>query len=70
LFSSSGASVNISGPDKRTPLHSACAVAGNNDMITTLLNNSVELNAADEDQRVPLHYVARVGNAQVFVTTR
>ena len=65
-FCSFGASVNVSGLDKRTPLHSACAVAGNNDMITTLLNNGVDLDAVDEDQSVSLHYVARVGNAQVI----
>ena len=62
---SSGASVNSSGPQKRSPLHSACAITGNNDMIITLLNNGVELDAFDEDHRVPLHYLAQLGNTQV-----
>ena len=62
---SSGAPVNFRNKQQRTPLHAACAITANNDMITTLLNSGVNLDATDDDQRVALHYLAQLGKTQV-----
>ena len=66
IFFRAGASVNITGKHQRTPLHSACAITGNNEMITTLVGREIDLNAVDDDGRAPLHYLALLGKTQVL----
>ncbi|CAG2193060.1 ANKRD28 [Mytilus edulis] len=58
--------INIDG-DGRTPLHAACYF-GNNDIVSILISNDLDVNMLDVDFETPLHKACRNGSIRVIQT--